>query len=76
MCHLIPCKESIDAIETADLFLRNIVKHHGIPFDIVSDRGPFLIVIQISLGAFKFFKFRIKCEFLNNIGVVRGIHQS
>jgi hypothetical protein len=39
MCHLIPCKKSIDAIETADLFLRNIVKHHGIPFDIVSDRG-------------------------------------
>jgi len=40
MSHLIPCKESIDATETANLFLKNIVKNHGLPIDIVSDKGP------------------------------------
>ena len=40
MCHLIPCNETIDAKETAILFLKNVVKHHGLPMDIVSDRGP------------------------------------
>ena len=39
MCHLIPCNESIDASETAELVLKNVVKHHGLPIDIVSDRG-------------------------------------
>ena len=39
MCHLIPCKESIDAPQTVDLLLRNVVKHHGLPMDMVSDRG-------------------------------------
>ena len=40
MCHLIPCNESIDACETATLMLKHVVKHHGLPDDIVSDRGP------------------------------------
>ena len=34
LSHLIPCRESIDATETANLFLKNIVKHHGLPIDI------------------------------------------
>jgi hypothetical protein len=40
MSHLIPCQESVDAAQTADLFLKNVVRLHGLPMDIVSDRGP------------------------------------
>ena len=40
MCHLIPCQERIDASQTAELFLKNVVRLHGLPIDIVSDRGP------------------------------------
>ena len=39
MCHLIPCNESIDAPQTAELLLKNVFKHHGLPMDMVSDRG-------------------------------------
>ena len=39
MCHLIPCNESIDAPQTATLLLRNVFKHHGLPIDMISDRG-------------------------------------
>lgn len=35
---LIPCKTSITAQQTADLFFGEIVKHHGLPNSIVSDR--------------------------------------
>lgn len=38
MVHLIPCKESIDAQEVAELFEREVIRLHGIPRDIVSDR--------------------------------------
>jgi len=40
MVHFVPCNKSITAQQTADLFLRNIFKLHGLPDDIVSDRGP------------------------------------
>ena len=40
MCHLIPCNERIDAPQTANLLLRNVFKHHGLPMDVISDRGP------------------------------------
>jgi transposase InsO family protein len=40
MVHLIPCVESIDAVSTAELLLKNVFKLHGLPLDIVSDRGP------------------------------------
>jgi len=39
MCHLIPCNETIDAPQTADLLLKNVFKLHGLPMDMVSDRG-------------------------------------
>ncbi|TPX37422.1 hypothetical protein SmJEL517_g00640 [Synchytrium microbalum] len=36
----IPCKESITAQETAELFFTNIFRQRGLPEEIVSDRGP------------------------------------
>lgn len=40
MAHFLPCKEAITASETAELFFKNIVKLHGLPVKIISDRGP------------------------------------
>jgi len=40
MCHLIPCQEAISSTGTASLVLREVVRLHGIPDQIVSDRGP------------------------------------
>ena len=39
LVHLIPCKKSITAAETAKIFWDNIVKLHGIPAVLYSDRG-------------------------------------
>ena len=38
--HLIGCRSDIDAAGTAELFLRHVFRLHGLPLDIVSDRGP------------------------------------
>ena len=40
MAHFVPCKKTITGEETAKLFLDNIYRYHGLPDDIVSDRGP------------------------------------
>ena len=40
MAHFIPCTTSISASETADLFYRHVFRLHGMPQDIISDRGP------------------------------------
>ena len=39
MAHFIPCKESINAKDLANLFIQNIFKLHGLPSSIISDRG-------------------------------------
>lgn len=39
MAHFIPCKEAMDATELARLFITNVFRLHGLPDDIVSDRG-------------------------------------
>ena len=40
MAHFIPTNTTITAEGTANLYLRHVFKHHGLPTDIVSDRGP------------------------------------
>jgi hypothetical protein len=39
MAHFTPCRETIDAHELAALFLKHIIRLHGMPTNIVSDRG-------------------------------------
>ncbi|KAJ9523575.1 hypothetical protein QJQ45_007252 [Haematococcus lacustris] len=40
MVHFVPCKESMNAKGFARLFVDNVFKLHGLPKDMVSDRGP------------------------------------
>jgi len=40
MAHFIPCQEKINASQTADLFMKNVYKLHGLPERMVTDRGP------------------------------------
>jgi hypothetical protein len=39
MVHLCPTTDKCDGVETADLFMKHVWKHHGLPATIVSDRG-------------------------------------
>lgn len=39
-CHLIPCHNSITAAGTAELFLKEVHRLHGLPRSLVSDRDP------------------------------------
>jgi hypothetical protein len=39
MAHFTATNSNVTAEETADLYLRNVFKNHGLPRDIVSDRG-------------------------------------
>src|SRR5436190_22124274 len=40
MARFIPTHSSVTSKETADLFLREVFRHHGLPSNIVSDRDP------------------------------------
>jgi hypothetical protein len=39
MAHFVPCNKTITSKETTQLFLENVYKYHGLPDDIISDRG-------------------------------------
>ena len=39
MAHFVPCKKTSSSEDTARLFLDNVYRYHGLPDDIVSDRG-------------------------------------
>ena len=39
MAHFIPTHTTVTAEQTAQLFYRHVWKHHGLPADVVSDRG-------------------------------------
>ena len=39
MAHFIPTNSNVTAEQTADLYLRNVFKNHGLPSNVVSDRG-------------------------------------
>jgi hypothetical protein len=39
MAHFCPTTTQVDAKETARLYLKHVFKHHGLPEDIVTDRG-------------------------------------
>jgi len=36
--HLIPCSKDLDARQFANLFIKDIVRLHGLPQDIITDR--------------------------------------
>lgn len=40
LAHLIPTTEKCTAEQTAELFMRHVYKHHGLPAAIISDRDP------------------------------------
>ena len=55
MARFIPTHSSVTSKETADLFLREVFRHHGLPSNIVSDRDPrftakFWEALQKALG--------------------------
>src|SRR5438477_9630348 len=55
MTRFIPTDSSVTSKETADLFLREVFRHHGLPSNIVSDRDPRFIAkfweaLQKALG--------------------------
>ena len=40
MAHFLPCRKTFSSQETANLVMREVFKHHGLPDEIISDRGP------------------------------------
>lgn len=43
MAHFIPCSKTLTAAQLADLFNSNIVRLHGLPKEIISDRGSIFV---------------------------------
>lgn len=39
MAHFIPCRDSLSSSDFVDMFLNHIIRLHGVPVEVVSDRG-------------------------------------
>jgi hypothetical protein len=39
MAHFIPCTNNVDAFQTAQLFMKRVFRFHGVPDQVISDRG-------------------------------------
>ena len=59
MAHFAPCKKTITGEETVKLFIDNIYRYHGLPNDIVSNRGP-QFVSKFWQSLFKILQVEIK----------------
>jgi transposase InsO family protein len=55
MAHFLPCTKTINSQETAELLMREVFRHHGLPDDIISDRGP-QFISQFWRHLFKLFQ--------------------
>ena len=40
MAHFVPCTKEVTSEETAKIVMREVFRHHGLPDNIISDRGP------------------------------------
>jgi hypothetical protein len=43
MTHFIPCMKTINSEETTNMVMREVFRHHGLPDNIIGDRGPLFI---------------------------------
>ena len=59
IAHFVLCKKTITGEDTAKLFIDNIYRYHGLPDDIVSDRGP-QFVSKFWQSLFKILQVEIK----------------
>jgi hypothetical protein len=59
MAHFMPCNKTVTSEETARLFMDNIYKYHGLPDDIISDRGS-QFTSKFWQSLFKILKVKIK----------------
>jgi hypothetical protein len=62
MAHFMPCNKTIIGEETARLFMDNIYKYHGLPDEIISDRGS-QFISKFWQSLFKILKIKIKLSY-------------
>jgi hypothetical protein len=43
LAHFVPCRKAMTTLELAILFIQEVVRLHGVPNDIITDRGPHFI---------------------------------